>query len=279
MTASHAGPRAAPQMMPAAHAAVPAPALHRIRTGPAGAPLVVLVHAVALDLTYWDRQIGALADAFDVIAYDLAGHGASCAPDLPLDFDRAAADLARVIEEAEAGPACVVGLSVGGMIAQTLALARPDLVRALCLMDTVGTFAEAGRTAVRGRGAQVRAGGMEAIVAPTLERWFTSGFAARRPDVLDRVAKTLRAADPEVHAAMWDMISTLDVAPRLGEIDRPTLVMVGEQDPTTPVAASEVIAQGIPGARLEIIPDASHMAPLEAPDEVNRHLLSFLKSL
>jgi 3-oxoadipate enol-lactonase len=240
---------------------------------------VVLIHAVALDLTYWDRQIGALAESFDVIAYDLSGHGASSAPRLPLGFDDAAADLARVIETAGAGPACVVGLSVGGMIAQTLALARPDLVRALCLMDTVSTFADAGRAAVRGRAAQVRAGGMEAIVAPTLERWFTPGFAARRPDVLDRVAKTLRAADPHVHAAMWDMISTLDVAPRLGEIAKPTLVMVGEQDPTTPVAASELIARGIPGARLEIIPDASHMAPLEAPDEVNRRLLAFLNGL
>ncbi|UJX46696.1 alpha/beta fold hydrolase [Xanthobacter sp. YC-JY1] len=256
-----------------------APTLHQVRAGRRGAPLLVLIHAVALDLTYWDRQFGALAESFDVIAYDLAGHGASPAPGLPFGFDDAAEDLARVIETAGAGPACVVGLSVGGMIAQTLALARPDLVRALCLMDTVSTFAEAGREAVRGRAAQVRAGGMEAIVAPTLERWFTPSFAARRPDVLDRVAKTLRAADPDVHAAMWDMISTLDVAPRLTEIDRPTLVMVGEKDLTTPVAASEVIARGIPGARLEIIPDASHMAPLEAPEEVNRHLLGFLNGL
>lgn len=256
-----------------------APTLHQVRAGRRGAPLVVLIHAVALDLTYWDRQIGALAGSFDVIAYDLAGHGASPVPGQPFGFDDAAEDLARVLEAAGAGPACLVGLSVGGMIAQTLALARPDLVRALCLMDTVSTFAEAGREAVRGRAAQVRVGGMEAIVVPTLERWFTPGFAARRPDVLDRVAKTLRAADPDVHAAMWDMISTLDVAPRLTEIDRPTLVMVGQKDPTTPVAASEVIARGIPGARLEIIPDASHMAPLEAPEEVNRHLLGFLNGL
>ena len=71
----------------------------------------------------------------------------------------------------------------------------------------------------------------------------------------------------------------LFVAPRLGEIAKPTLVMVGEQDPTTPVAASEVIARGIPGARLEIIADASHMAPLEAPDEVNRRLLACLNGL
>ena len=255
------------------------PALHQVRAGRRGAPLVVLIHAVALDLTYWDRQIDALAESFDVIAYDLAGHGASPVPGQPFGFDDAAEDLARVIEAAGAGPACVVGLSVGGMIAQTLALARPDLVRALCLMDTVSTFSDVGREAVRGRAAQVRAGGMEAILAPTLERWFTPGFAARRPVVLDRVAKTLRAADPDIHAAMWDMISALAVAPRLNEIDRPTLVMVGEKDPTTPVAASEVIARGISGARLEVIPDASHMAPLEAPEEVNRHLLGFLNDL
>lgn len=255
------------------------PALNQIRTGVRGAPLVVLVHAVGLDLTYWDRQIEALAERFDVIAYDLAGHGASARPELPLSFAAAAADLAAVITGAEAGPACVVGLSVGGMIAQSLAATRPELVRALALIDTVSTFSDAGRAAVRGRGDMVRAEGMDAILAPTLERWFTPAFAARRPDVLDRVAKTLRAADPQVHAAMWQMISTLDVAPHLPAFAMPTLVMVGALDPTTPVAAAEAIAAGIPGARLEILPDVSHISPVEAPALVNRSLLAFLATV
>jgi len=253
--------------------------LNYIRTGRRGAPLVVLIHAVGLDLTYWDRQIEALSQDYDVIAYDLAGHGASARPALPLTFAQSAKDLADIILAADAGPACVVGLSVGGMIAQNFALSHPGLVRALCLIDTVSTFAEAGRAAVRGRGEMVRTGGMEAILAPTLERWFTPAFTQRRPDVIYRVRKTLRAADPEIHAAMWDMIATQDVAPRLGEIDKPTLVMVGALDPTTPVAASEAIARGIAGARLEIIPDASHISTMEFPEVVNAHLAAFLGTL
>lgn len=254
------------------------PALHQIRTGPRGAPLVVLVHAVGLDLTYWDRQIDALADDFDVVAYDLRGHGASLRPAAPPTFAGAAADLAAVVSAAEAGPAHVIGLSVGGMIAQTLALARPDLVRSLSLLDTVATFADPTRVALRARAETTRAHGMEAILVPTLERWFTPAFAARRPDVLDRVTKTLRAADPEVHAGMWDMIATLDVAPRLPTIAAPTLVMVGEHDPTTPVAASRLIADRIPGARLTVLADASHISTLEVASTVNGHLTTFLKA-
>lgn len=253
--------------------------LNAIRTGRRGGPLVVLVHAVGLDLTFWDQQIEGLAGDFDVIAYDLAGHGASPKPSLPVAFADAAMDLARVVTQAGAGPACLVGLSVGGMIAQTMALERPDLVRALCLFDTACTFSDAVREAVRGRGETVRAGGMEAILQPTLERWFTPDFAARRPDVLDRVRKALLGADAEVHAGMWDMIATLDTAPRLHELAKPTLVAVGALDPTTPVAASEAIVQRIPGARLAVIPDTSHMSTVESPEAVNACLLDFLNGV
>lgn len=250
--------------------------LNYVRTGRAGAPLVVLVHAVGTDLTYWDHQIGALRHDHDVVAYDLAGHGASAPPGAPPSFAASAADLALVIETAGAGPAHVIGLSVGGMIAQTLALARPDLIRSLCLLDTASTFSDGVRDALRQRGATTRDQGMEAIVQPTLDRWFTPAFAERRPDVIDRVAKTLRSNDPGMHAAMWDMIATLDTAPHLPAVDKPTLVLVGEKDPTTPLAASQLIAERVPGAVLHVLPDVSHISPVEAPELVNRTVGSFL---
>jgi 3-oxoadipate enol-lactonase len=250
--------------------------IHSIRTGKQGAPLVVLVHAVGVDLTYWGDQIEMLQNSYDVIAYDLPGHGGSAKPAKGFGFADAVETLVKVITGADVGPAHIVGLSVGGMIAQNLALARPDLVRSLALIDTISTFPEAVRTALLERARLTRADGMGAILKQTLERWFTGDFAKRRPDVIDRTTKTLLADDPEIHAGMWEMIATLDTAPKLGDLKKPTLVIVGEHDPTTPVAASRAIAERIPGAVLQIVPGASHMAPLEKPAQVNEILKSFL---
>lgn len=250
--------------------------IHLVRTGQRGRPLVVLIHAVGVDLTYWGEQIEALATSYDVIAYDLPGHGRSEKPEEGFGFAEAVATLSQVIEGAEAGPAHLVGLSVGGMIAQHLVLARPDLVSSLSLIDSISTFPDQVRTALRERARLTRAEGMGAILQPTIERWFTEDFAARRPDVIERVTRTLLADDSEVHAGMWEMIATLDTAPRLSSVAKPALVMVGEHDPTTPVAASRLMADSIPGATLHVIAGASHMAPLEKPAEINRILTDFL---
>lgn len=247
-----------------------------VRTGPRGRPLVVLIHAVGLDLTYWGEQIEALQAFYDVIAYDLPGHGRSAPLPASFGWDESIEVLAGVISAAQAGPAHLVGLSVGGMIAQNFALARPGMVRSLTLIDTTSTFAGPVRKALRDRAETARRDGMEALLAPTLERWFTPRFMARRPDVIDRVAKTLLACDPAVHGGMWDMISTQDTAPQLPGLSLPVLVVVGEEDPTTPVAAARLIAECINGARLEIIPGASHIAPLEEPGTINALIMDFL---
>ena len=252
--------------------------LNTVRAGRRDKRLVVLVHAVGLDLTYWDQQISALTSNYDVVAYDLRGHGRSttCAK---YDFSALAGDLSSVITKADNGPAHVVGLSVGGMIAQTMALSRPELVRSLTLIDTVSTFSDEVRAALRARAYTVRSAGMGAIVQTTLERWFTADFAVRRPDVMDRVTKTLISCEAGVHASMWDTIATLDVAPALHALRVPTLVLVGEDDPTTPPAAARVIAERIQQARLAIIPGVSHISPVEAPQIVNRKLIEFLDAV
>lgn len=250
-----------------------------VRTGPRGGAPVVLVHPVGLDLTYWDRQIEDLRGTRDVIAFDLPGHGRT--PGGPADwtFDKAAATLAEVISSARAGRAHVVGISVGGMIAQALALSRPDLVRSLVLIGTAASFPEQGRQALRARAALARGGGMTAVLPSTIERWFTPGTVSGRPDVIDRVAKTLLHDDPAVHAAMWDMIATLDFADRLDLIEHPTLILVGDLDPSCPPSAARALQTGIAGSRLEILPETSHIATLERPDLVNRHISEFLARL
>ena len=251
-------------------------AVNVVRTGPRGAPPVVLVHPVGLDLTYWAAQIEALCDTHDVVAFDLPGHGSS--PGTPEDWtlDKAAGVLAQVIRSTGHDPAHVVGLSVGGMIAQALALSQPGLVRSLTLIDTAAAFPEQARAGMRERARMAREGGMQAVLPSTLQRWFTPGTVARRPDLIDRVTKTLLADDALVHAAMWDMISALDLVAQLPLISCPTLILVGEHDPSSPPEAAQVLADNIAGAEMHVVPDASHMAPLERPAEINAYLAAFL---
>lgn len=250
--------------------------INLVRTGPRGGVPVVLVHAVGVDLTYWDRQIDALRGTHDVVAFDLPGHGRS--PGTPADWtlDNAAECLGHVIRGLGAGPAHLVGLSVGGMISQALALAQPGLVRSLTLIDTAAAFAEPGRIAMRDRAGAARRGGMAAVLQTTIKRWFTADTELHRPDLVDRVSKTLLADDPLVHAAMWDMIAELDLVSHLHRIACPTLILVGEFDPSSPPAAARVLQENIGGAEMHIIAEASHMAPLEKPDVINAHLIRFL---
>jgi len=253
--------------------------LNLVRTGPRGNPPVLLLHSVGLDLTYWDHQIEALRHHYDVVALDLPGHGAS--PGTPQDWtlNRAAATIAEHVEALDTGPVNVVGLSVGGMIAQALALTHTHLVRSLVLMDTAARFSDDGRTAMRDRAAAARAEGMPAVLASTLDRWFTPTTRAKRPDVIDRVSKTLLSDDAAVHAAMWDMIAELDLVEELPRISCPTLVLVGEHDPSSPPAAARTLIEHILRATVYIVADASHMAPLEKPAEINQHILAFLDKL
>lgn len=253
--------------------------VHMIRTGPRGGTPVVLVHPVGLDLTYWDRQIEALRDTHDVVAYDLPGHGGT--PGTPADwtFDRAAATLGELVLSLGDEGAHIVGISVGGMIAQVFALRYPALVRSLALVGTAASFSDEARQAMRDRADTARQAGMAGVLPSTLARWFTPAFVAQRPDVVDRVGKTLLADDSAIHAAMWDMIAGLDVAGELHRIQCPTLILVGDLDPSCPPTAARVLKYRIAGSRMEVLPDTSHMSILERPALVYEHLSRFYADL
>ena len=254
----------------------PPPPLHVVRAGPRGGSPIVLVHAVGLDLTYWDRQIEALSGTRDVLAFDLPGHGRSAGGPESWTFDEGTATIARLIDALNAGPAHLVGISFGGMLAQKVVLAHPERVRSLALIATAPTFAEPVRASMRARAEAVRKGGMAAVLESTLQRWFTAETFVRRPDVVDRASKTLLGDDPTVHAAIWDLIADdFDVLGRLGEIRCPTLVLVGDSDPSTPPSVAATLADGIRGARRVVLHATSHMATVESPAAVSAELVRF----
>ncbi len=152
-------------------------------------------------------------------------------------------------------------------------------MHSLTLIDTAAVFPDEARAGMRARAKMAREGGMQVVLPSTLQRWFTSETVTRHPDLIDRVTKTLLADDALVHAAMWDMISALDLVAQLHRISCPTLILVGEHDPSSPPASAKVLAEGIAGAEMHVIPDTSHMAPFEKPAVINGYLSAFLDLL
>ncbi len=248
------------------------------RTGPRdGIPLMFL-HGAGLDLTLWDSQFEAFGRSHDVMALDLPGHGLSDGLQSKATLDALAGAVTDVLAHLGIASAHLVGVSLGGMIAQTVAVRHPGLIRSLTLVATSRTFADPVRLAIRDRAAMTRADGMAAIAASHLERWFTPGFRERRPDVLDRLFKILLRQDAELHASLWDAISTLDIQ-GLSALACPTMVIAGENDPSAPAAAGQMIVDQIRGANLHVVAGCGHFPPFETPDEFNALLRRFLLAM
>jgi 3-oxoadipate enol-lactonase len=238
-------------------------------------PTVVLLHPVGLDCTCWGAQVAALASHFQVVRLDLRGHGRSDMPPPPYSLSDYAADVHALVRELRLAPAHVLGLSLGGMVAQVLALEHPAEVRSLVLADTNSTLGPDARRAMVERGDAAKRDGMESIVETTLARWFTPAFMGS--EIVAQTCARLLADNVEGWAAAWRAISELDTEPRLAEIRVPTLVIIGECDLSVPVSRARAMADRIPGAACHVVPGAPHMAPLENPDLFNPPVLEFLK--
>lgn len=227
--------------------------------------VIALLHPVGTDRTLWEPMMDALQDRYRLLAIDFRGHGESDTPTTAFSLADLAADVAELLSALGGGPAIVAGCSMGGMVAQELALARPDLVRALVLTNTAHTLPDQGREMMRQRAASARQG-MPALAEITIDRWFSAPFRAADSECVDRIRRQLLNDDPIVHGWCWEAIARLDTAPRLEGLDIPALVVTGEADVSTPPANAEALAATIRGSTCRIAPGAGHMLPLEQPD-------------
>jgi len=239
-------------------------------------PCVVFAHSLGSDHSIWAAQKSALAGRHKVIAYDLRGHGQTSAPPGPYDFDLLARDAVALLDALQIDKASFVGISLGGMIGQALALAAPERLDKLVLADTACRYPPAAQAAWPERIRQIEAGGLAPLVDATLERWFTAPWRAAHPETVARIGAIIRATPVAGYVGCCHAIAQLDFHARLPEIRVPTLVLVGEQDAGTPPAMAREIAAGIPGARLAIIPGAAHLCNIEQAETFNRLLLDFL---
>jgi 3-oxoadipate enol-lactonase len=240
-------------------------------------PWVTLSHSLTCDLTMWDALAVALAPTFTVLRYDTRGHGGTTAAQGAYSFDQLTADVIGLLDALQVEHTHFVGLSMGGMIGQHFALAAPQRLDRLVIANSTSRIPPEAGPLWDERIAIVRAQGCAGVVEGTLGRWFTSGFRAARPAEAARIAKLIADTPAAGYIGCASAIRALDITARIGAIRAPTLVIAGADDPGTPPAMSEVIAATIPGARLEIIPSASHLSCIEQPETFNRLVAAFLK--
>jgi len=251
--------------------------LHTLRDGPTEATTLVFANSIGTDARVWDRVIGRLGGRFHTLRYDKRGHGLSETPAGPYTIDDHVADVAGLFDALGIGRAVVVGLSVGGMIAQGLAAARPALVAGLVLCDTARRIGPPEMWDQRI--AAIRAGGIAALAEPILERWFSARFRESRPEELAGWRAMLTRTPVEGYLGTCAAIRDADLTTAARGIAVPTLCLVGSEDGATPPALVRELAGLIPGARCHEIAGAGHLPCVEAPDEVAGLIEGFVAGL
>ncbi len=247
--------------------------------GREGAPWLVLSHSLACSARMWDRQIAALRDEYRILAYDTRGHGASDAPAGPYTLEMLADDLHALLGSLGIAKPHFCGLSMGGMIGQTFALKYPGVLRSLTLADTTSRYPQDVLPAWEERIRLAETRGMAPLAQPTLERWFTPAFRDTHAEAVERVRLLILATPVAGYVGCSRAIPKLNLSARLKEIRCPILVLVGADDPGTPVAMAREIHASAPGSQLVILPQAAHLANIEAAAAFNRALGEFLRSV
>lgn len=241
---------------------------------PEGKPLIVFANSLGTDQRIWRDVIVRLVGEAAVLTYDLRGHGLSGLGTPPHAMADHVADLAALLDHVGGRPAIVVGLSMGGMIAQGLAVARPDLVAGLVLCDTGLTVADGATW--NERIAAVETGGMEAVADATMERWFTPAYRDTEPDML-ALWRTMLVRQPgSGYIAASAAIRDADLAADAARIAAPTLCLVGDDDRATPPTLVRDLARAIPGARFEVVRGAGHLPCIERPETVADMIGAFM---
>jgi 3-oxoadipate enol-lactonase len=249
--------------------------VHYDVSGDAGRPALVLANSLGTDLRVWDPLVPHLRNRFRLIRYDKRGHGLTDATPAPYTIAQLGADLAALLDHLAVGKAVVCGLSIGGLITQALASARPDLVRGVVLMDTahrIGTREMWGE-----RMEAIRAGGIGSIADAILARWFSPDFHAHRAAELAGWRNMLTRTPIEGYLGCCAAIRDADLTEAARGLAVPSLCMVGEMDGSTPPELVAELAGLVPGSRLVTIAGAGHLPCVERPEAVAAAMLGFFE--
>ena len=220
-----------------------------------------------------------LAPHYRCIAYDLRGHGDSACPPPPYSLDHLVEDLERLRAHLGLDRMHIVGHSLGGMIGPAYARAFPGRVLSLGLLSTAAYRTAEDGARVRGVVATMREKGVADSLDVLVARWFTDGFGESTPEAVTRRRQQVLDTPEEVFLSVFDIYATTEMAPWLGEVTAPSLVLTGEQDGGCPPRLNEQIAGALPRGELQVLPLLKHAILIEAPDEVADRYLAFLQRM
>jgi len=242
-------------------------------------PAIVLIHGYPFNRSMWTEQVQSLADRYRVITIDLRGHGDSEASTGASTMTLMAEDVAQLMDELGIERAVVGGLSMGGYVVLAFYQLFPERVEKLLLADTrAQADTEEGKATRAEQAQKILAEGMAPIVDTMLPKLISPDTVSKRPEVVKRVRDMMLHTKPEgAAAALRGMAEREDQTPRLSQINVPTLIIVGREDPITPVADSEKMHQQIANSELVVIENASHVSNIEQAEQFNRALKDFLR--
>ena len=248
--------------------------------GKEGAPYITFVTGIANDLTMWDAQVAALGKEYRTLRYDLRGHGDTLATEGDYSMELLVRDLAGLLSELNIQKTHLVGLGLGGAIVQAFAIEQPQRVHALlpccCRAKMVPEFAAMWHKLREA----VAADGVEVVVEPTVQRWFSDEFKAANPKVLQDVRNMIRATTTLGYLGVTAAFLGLNIEDKLPQIKAPTLYLSGAEDKVGgPPALMEELAKKVPGAKHRSVPKAAHIANIQNPAGFNREVGDFLKRL
>lgn len=248
--------------------------LHYRLTGPEGAPPLVFVNSLGTDARIWDAVIAALSDRYRCLSYDKRGHGLSDAPDGDYALDDHLDDLEGLLDQLRLNKGTVIGVSVGGLIAQGRALRAPHRVAALVLCCTAPRMGDAAMWAARIETARTK--GLETMADPVMERWFSPDFRQHRPDELAGWRNLFLRTNPLGYANTCATLRDTDLSADIAQIEAPTLIVAGGADLAAPVDLVRNCT-AIPGSRFEVLDGVGHIPSIEQPARLADLIQDFLK--
>lgn len=248
--------------------------IRHVQDGALDGASVLLLHPLGLDLRVWDGLVPHLPPDLRVLRCDLRGHGGSDVPEGPQGMQSYVHDTAGLLDALDVSGAVVVGLGMGGLVAQGLAAERPDLVRALVLTCTAARIGNEAIWANRAEAA--RSLGMAALADEIVKRWFPPRFRATRPEVVALWRERLLQTAPEGHAGGCAAMGGTDLLTSTSRLRLPVLAVAGAQDASIPADMVRETADLIPGTDFHVMPGVGHLPPVEAPEAFAALLDPFL---
>lgn len=251
--------------------------LHVRLDGPRDGPALLFSNSLGTDLRIWDAVTDALSDRWLCIRMDKRGHGLSALGDAPITIERLAADALAVLDHFGVRRTVMVGVSIGGLIAQATYAARPDAFAGLMMCDTAAKIGTA--DIWQQRIDMVRTDGLAAMADTILQRWFAPAFHRDRPTDLAGYRQMLVRTPAEGYAAASAAIRDADLSGGTAAIRVPCVVICGANDGATPPDLVSAFAASLPAARYVELPDVGHLPSIEAPDAVVAQLKALLEEV